>query len=64
MPEGDDAVAAAGGEEAVAVKTAFGEGGVGEGCLEGGEEGVAGGVEGVFVLGGWVAEGGDEEWAA
>lgn len=61
MPEGD---AIAAGEEAVAVKTAFGEGWVGEGFLQGAEEGVAGGVEGVFVLGGWIAEGGDEEWAA
>lgn len=48
-----------GGEEAVAVGSAFGKGGVGEGLVEGVEEGVAGGVERVFVLGGWVAEGGD-----
>lgn len=50
-----------GGEEAVAVGAAFGEGGVLEGLLEGGQEGVAGGVEGVAVLGRWVADGGDEE---
>lgn len=40
---------------------AFGEGRVPEGLLEGGQEGVAGGVEGVAVLGRGVAEGGDEE---
>ena len=40
---------------------AFGEGGIGEGLLEGAEEGVAGGVQGVFISGGWIAEGGDQE---
>ena len=61
LPEGEVITA---GEEAVAVGPAFGKGGVGEGLLEGGEERVAGGVEGVSVLGGWVAEGSDQERAA
>lgn len=65
MPEGYVIVAAvAAGEETVAVRSAFEKGGVGEGFLKGAEEGVARGVEGVFVLWGWIAKGGDEEGAA
>lgn len=63
MPEGD-VVAAAAGEKTVGVSSAFDKRGVGEGFLQGGEEGVPSGVECVFVLGSWIAEGGDEKGAA
>ena len=44
------------GDEAVGVRTGFREGWVGEVEREGGEEGVACGVECVFVGWGWVSQ--------
>lgn len=60
MPEG---VVWGGGEEAGGVGARFLEGGSEEPGTEVGEDGVAGGVEGVGVGWGGVADGGDEEWA-
>lgn len=60
MPEG---VVWGGGEEAGGVGAGFLEGRGVEPGAEVGEDGVAGGVEGVGVGWGGVADGGDEEWA-